>query len=73
MIRRKVECGAWARSTGQPCKAKALPNGRCRCHGGLSTGAKTPEGRAKSLANLVQYRTLAGDCSTVSVRPSGAP
>jgi hypothetical protein len=29
---------------GTPCKRPALPNGRCRLHGGLSTGAKTAEG-----------------------------
>lgn len=49
---KKIECGAYARSTGEPCKAKALSNGKCRLHGGLSTGAKTPEGRLKSLMNL---------------------
>ena len=45
-------CGAYARSTGLPCKAKALPNGKCRNHGGLSTGPKTVEGKLKSLMNL---------------------
>lgn len=39
-------CGAHARSTGEPCKAKAMENGKCRNHGGLSTGAKTEEGKA---------------------------
>ena len=39
-------CGAHARSTGEPCKAKAMGNGRCRNHGGMSTGAKTEEGKA---------------------------
>ncbi len=39
-------CGAHARSTGEPCKAKAMTNGRCRNHGGMSTGAKTEEGKA---------------------------
>jgi hypothetical protein len=38
-------CGARTRQ-GRPCIATALPNGRCRNHGGLSTGAKTPEGKA---------------------------
>lgn len=28
-------CGA-KRRNGQPCKAAAMPNGRCRCHGGLT-------------------------------------
>ncbi len=39
-------CRAHARSTGEPCRAKAIPNGRCRNHGGLSTGPKTLEGRS---------------------------
>ncbi len=41
-----LRCGAHARSTGEPCKAKAMENGRCRNHGGMSTGAKTEEGKA---------------------------
>ena len=49
-------CGAKTR-LGRPCIATALPNGRCRNHGGLSTGARTPEGRTKSLSKLKQYRT----------------
>jgi hypothetical protein len=30
---------------GPRCRAWALENGRCRWHGGLSTGARTPEGK----------------------------
>tara|TARA_R110000824_G_scaffold277163_1_gene465427 strand:- start:230 stop:463 length:234 start_codon:yes stop_codon:yes gene_type:complete len=48
----KIECRAYARSTGLPCRAKALPSGKCRMHGGLSTGAKTIEGKLKSWNNL---------------------
>lgn len=48
-------CEAYARSTGQPCQMKALANGRCRLHGGLSTGPRTPVGREKARANLRQY------------------
>lgn len=40
-------CGAWARSAGRPCVAKALANGRCKNHGGCSTGPRTPEGWAR--------------------------
>ena len=40
-------CGAHARSTGKPCQAPAMKNGRCKLHGGMSTGAKTAEGRAR--------------------------
>ncbi len=35
-------CGARRRDGGS-CQGPAMPNGRCRIHGGLSTGAKTPE------------------------------
>jgi transcriptional regulator with XRE-family HTH domain len=42
----KPKCGARTRR-GAPCQRKALPNGRCKFHGGLSTGPKTPEGRAR--------------------------
>lgn len=39
-------CGAWARSTGRPCRAKGNGRGgRCKHHGGASTGPKTAEGR----------------------------
>ena len=36
-------CGARTRS-GTPCKGPAMANGRCRMHGGPSTGPRTPEG-----------------------------
>jgi hypothetical protein len=48
-------CGAKTR-LGRPCIATALPNGRCSNHGGLSTGARTPEGKAKSLSKLKQFQ-----------------
>lgn len=53
----KVKCGAFARSTGKPCQIKALANGRCRLHGGLSTGPKTSEGKQRALKNLKQYHS----------------
>jgi hypothetical protein len=41
------QCGATTRK-GAPCKAKPLPGKRrCKFHGGLSTGPKTPEGRER--------------------------
>ena len=40
-------CGAKTRR-GTPCQAPAMGNGRCRMHGGLSTGPRTPEGLACS-------------------------
>jgi hypothetical protein len=36
-------CGANNRRGG-PCQCPAMPNGRCRLHGGLSTGPKRLEG-----------------------------
>jgi hypothetical protein len=36
-------CGAKTRR-GTSCQCPAMKNGRCRLHGGLSTGARTPEG-----------------------------
>jgi hypothetical protein len=36
-------CGAKNRR-GKPCQCPAMPNGRCRLHGGLSTGPKTAQG-----------------------------
>ena len=53
--RSRKKCGAFARSTGKPCQMKALANGRCRLHGGLSTGPKTAEGKARAMANLKQF------------------
>src|ERR1022692_1003755 len=40
-------CGAKTRK-GKKCLAPAMCNGRCRMHGGASTGPRTPEGLARS-------------------------
>lgn len=63
----KDTCGAYARSTGNPCQAKALANGRCKNHGGFSKGATTSEGRQaiaeatrERMASGQQQRVLAG-------------
>lgn len=39
-------CGACTRQ-GVACRSPAMRNGRCRMHGGSSTGAKTLEGLAR--------------------------
>ena len=36
-------CGARTR-LGPPCRAPAMANGRCRMHGGASTGPRTADG-----------------------------
>lgn len=67
-------CGAKRRDGGR-CQAPAMPNGRCRLHGGLSTGPKTPEGKerarkaawvhghysAESIADRARSRRLLAD------------
>ena len=49
-------CGAKARTTGCACRAPAMANGRCRLHGGKSTGPRTAEG----LSSLAAARTTHG-------------
>ncbi|WP_311768792.1 HGGxSTG domain-containing protein [Burkholderia sp. Bp9099] len=47
----KTYCGAETRA-GTPCKRSPLAGKRrCRLHGGLSTGPRSIEGKAKSAAN----------------------
>ena len=38
------------------CNAWAMPNGRCRVHGGASTGPKSPDGKARVVAAMVEGR-----------------
>ena len=65
----RPQCGARCRD-GHPCEAPAVwsastgaaRNGRCRMHGGLSTGPRTVEGRARvaaatRAANLTRWST----------------
>lgn len=47
LARLRVSCGAKTRAGGE-CQNKSEPGKRrCRFHGGKSTGAKTPEGKAR--------------------------
>jgi hypothetical protein len=48
---RGLQCGAKTRK-GTPCKQTAIySNGRCKWHGGCSTGPTTPEGKKRSSMN----------------------
>ena len=54
---RKVTCDAARKYDGNPCQAKALANGRCKYHGGMSTGAKTLDGKIKAYSKLKQFQS----------------
>jgi hypothetical protein len=68
-------CGAKNRQ-GRPCRCPAMANGRCRLHGGLSTGPKTLAGVERirqavtkhgrysqaARAEELHFRTLAREC-----------
>ena len=55
----RAACGAKTRA-GTPCRARPLPGKkRCKWHGGCSTGPRTAAGKARAVANLVQYRGCA--------------
>jgi hypothetical protein len=70
-----ARCGAKNRR-GAPCRCPAMPNGRCRLHGGLSTGPKmlagierirqavTKHGRysKRARAEREHYRNLLRQC-----------
>jgi len=63
-------CGAYSRRSGKPCRQPAMKNGRCRLHGGLSTGA--PRGNSNAfrhghytraaIAQRKQIRHLIRNC-----------
>lgn len=55
----ELRCGARAKRSGKPCTLVMLyGNGRCKFHGGLSTGPKTESGKARSAANGARRRTV---------------
>lgn len=57
----RKSCGAKRRRDGKPCRAMNVPgSARCKWHGGCSTGPRSVAGRAKSLANLRQFRVKGG-------------
>lgn len=56
----RPRCGATRKQDGGTCQAPALRNGRCKLHGGKSTGPKTPEGRARiAAAQRARWQRLA--------------
>jgi len=56
MVEHVFICGAKTRA-GTPCKMTAIyENGRCKLHGGLSTGPKTKEGKKRSSMNAKKHK-----------------
>lgn len=57
---------------GLPCMAWALPGKkRCKFHGGLSTGPKTPEGKLRiAEAQKERWAKRGADMSKAKSRPS---
>jgi hypothetical protein len=51
-------CGARTRA-GSPCRSPAMPNGRCRMHGGKSTGARTLAGLNRLRAAATRHGAYA--------------
>lgn len=47
-------CGAKTRA-GTPCRSAAMKNGRCRMHGGASTGPRTAEGIERIRASRTKH------------------
>ena len=60
----ELTCGAKGKRTGKPCALTTIyTSGRCKFHGGLSTGPTTTQGRAKSGRNGVG-KVQAADAAT---------
>lgn len=70
--RSKVRCGA-IKKTGEPCKAPVVPGRRrCKFHGGLSTGPRTPEGR-QAVAEAQRQRAAAWRAACEEADAAGLP
>ena len=54
------KCVAFARTTGEPCKNASMANGRCRMHGGKSSGRPITHGQRTKLAkqNRLEVREI---------------
>jgi hypothetical protein len=59
-------CGAHCRTTGQPCKSWGMANGRCRMHGGRSTGRPVTSGvNTKAAREARRMRTKSRELVSV--------
>src|SRR5258708_15548638 len=64
-------CGARSKRTGKPCRGAAMPNGRCKLHGGKSTGPRTPEGLERSRRGKLETRAPFAGGQGGTVAPAG--
>ena len=67
-LRKARRCGARNRR-GTPCQCPAMANGRCRLHGGLSTGPRTAAGIERirrAVTKHGMYQASAGRTGTLS-------
>ena len=64
------QCGAKTRA-GSPCRSPAMRNGRCRMHGGASTGPRTLEALPLAARPLEAWSLHRGS-SRVAAKASGA-
>jgi hypothetical protein len=63
-------CGA-RRRNGQPCQKWGMANGRCRLHGGLSTGPRTAEGIARVREGARRWHARRRAEKEAAVEPGG--
>jgi hypothetical protein len=68
-VTKAARCGAKTRH-GTACQCPAMHNGRCRLHGGLSTGPKTAEGieRIRRAVTKHGQRTKAAEAERAEFR-----
>jgi hypothetical protein len=59
-LKNAPKCLAYARTTGKPCKNASMSNGRCRMHGGKSTGRPATHGQRtiKNLKNQIEVKAI---------------
>jgi hypothetical protein len=60
-----------ANRKGNPCRAPAMPNGRCRMHRGKSTGPSQPRGVETDAAGHDETRIILGSNATVDACDPG--
>jgi hypothetical protein len=65
-------CGAKTRRA-TACQGPAMRNGRCRIHGGLSTGPRTPEGLERSRRALTSRARTAPEPAPLAGTQGAAP